>query len=459
LAGRVFAVIEDPLGIARELAQRLSGVGATLQLMDRHGELGPADGLVHLGLVAAAQPKTDAGVRALALADLARRALGSGAKWLVAALPKGGAFGAGAAGSDAVSLDGAAGLLKSVAREWPEGRVCCVHLDPSDDPARLADHLLAEILARDDRIEVAYADGVRHSVVPVRAALDCHTGPSGFGLTPDSVVLLTGGARGITARVARALAAEWAPRLILVGRTAEPVPEEDPLFSGLDDPAALRGRIIATGAVTEPAEVERTLRRLLAERQMRATFEGLRSTGAAFEYRAVDVRDAEAFGGLIDDLYDRYGRIDAAIHGAGVVEDKLLRHKSAESFRRVFDTKIQGALTLARHLRDDVRMVVLFSSIAGAFGSRGQADYAAANDALDQLAHTWNARIPGRVVSIAWGPWAGGGMVGPELEREYLRRGVGLIDPEHGVRSLLGELAFGSGAHVILMRGDPDSLG
>ena len=117
-------------------------------------------------------------------------------------------------------------------------------------------------------------------------------------------------------------------------------------------------------------------------------------------------------------------------------------------------------MALVRKLRHDVGAVVFFSSIAGAFGSRGQADYAAANDVLDKLAWALSQRIDGRVVSINWGPWADSGMVSPELQREYGRRGIGLIDPDRGVDALIDELRFGSATdvQVILSNADPAIL-
>ena len=139
------------------------------------------------------------------------------------------------------------------------------------------------------------------------------------------------------------------------------------------------------------------------------------------------------------------------IHGAGILEDKLIRHKTPESFERVFATKLDGARMLESKLRDDVKLVVLFSSISGAFGNRGQVDYAAAGDALDKLAWRLQRRIAGRVVSIDWGPWAGTGMVSADLEREYAKRNIGLIEPELGVEALLAELGGERGdAQVIL---------
>ena len=97
--------------------------------------------------------------------------------------------------------------------------------------------------------------------------------------------------------------------------------------------------------------------------------------------------------------------------------------------------------------------------MSGVFGNRGQVDYAAANDALDELATVANVSRPVRAVSLDWGPWAGTGMVSPELEREYARRGIGLIPCQDGVRALLDELAapWGPG-RVVVMRARPEAM-
>lgn len=226
------------------------------------------------------------------------------------------------------------------------------------------------------------------------------------------------------------------------------------------DARAVRQALIARGTLTTPAEIEAACARVLAEREVRSTMAALAAAGSKVAYHQLDVRDSAALEGLIVGLYARYGRLDGVIHGAGVIEDKLARDKTPDSFARVFETKVNGALAIARTVRPDIGFVVFFSSIASTFGSRGQADYAAANDFLDRLAVKLNAALEGRVLSINWGPWGATGMMSPELEREYARRGIGLIEPAAGVASFMDELFHGSvaRAQVILMRGDPGAM-
>jgi hypothetical protein len=140
-----------------------------------------------------------------------------------------------------------------------------------------------------------------------------------------------------------------------------------------------------------------------------------------------------------------------------VLDDRLLPDKTAAGFERVFATKVDAARTILRHTGDGTA-VVLFGSVSGAFGNRGQVDYAAANAALDELATGAHRARRGRAVAVDWGPWAGTGMVSAELEREYARRGIGLIDPDDGVAALLHELATAGPAQVVVMRAETAAM-
>ena len=246
--------------------------------------------------------------------------------------------------------------------------------------------------------------------------------------TSDSVVLITGGARGITAEVAALLAERARPTLVLVGRTPAPEGEEDGQTASLTEPRALRQAIIERardeGRDVTPALVEAEYRRLIAAREVRENLARLRRSGARVEYLACDVRDADAFGALIDDVYARHGRIDGVVHGAGVDRGqarprqgaRLVRARARHEGRRRADARREAAPR-------DAALPRLLRLGLGRFGNRGQADYAAASEILNKLAHELDRRWPARVVSIDWGPWLTTGMVSPALQEEFERSG------------------------------------
>ncbi len=209
--------------------------------------------------------------------------------------------------------------------------------------------------------------------------------------------------------------------------------------------AALHGRLarLAPGRPVAPGDLERAYQAHRRGREIRANLNALRAAGATVSYAQADVRDASAMGRLLADWRRQFGPIAGLIHGAGVIEDKLLRDKTPESFDRVLETKLDGALTLAR-LFDAAppRFAAFFSSVAGRFGNQGQADYAAANEALNKLAIWLDRRWRGRVVSMIWGPWSGIGMVA-DLEAHLGRRGLEMIRPSDGAPRLGDELRYG----------------
>ncbi|MFO0759249.1 MAG: SDR family NAD(P)-dependent oxidoreductase [Byssovorax sp.] len=452
---RRWAIVPDRAGVAEALGDLLAARGATARVIGSGEPLGEADGLVDLSALAAiTTEEVTASTRGLF--ERLKRAGEAGLTVVIAAVPLGAPFGP----EGALPRAGVAGLIKTAARELPLLCARAVALDPAEGAAQQAEHLLDELRIRDAHLEVARVGGARKVLIPISADR-IRNGADGTGmlLGPESVVLVTGGARGITASTAVAIGKRFGCRLELVGRTPLPDEDEDPDLAALRDLPALRKGILARGLATTPAAVESLCAKITAARALRSTLAEIAKTGATARYHAVDVRDRAAFGALIDAIYAHHGRIDGVIHGAGVLEDRLIAQKTRESFDRVFDTKVESALTLVEKIRPDLGFFVFFGSVSGAFGNKGQIDYAAANDTLDKLAYWLKERVKGRVVSLDWGPWAGAGMVSPELAREYERRGVGLIDPQQGVDAFLDELLHGGAAsQVILMSGSPEVM-
>ena len=236
----VVVIVDDGGGIAEALAERLSHGGqravvvppveaaaAAAVLDDVRGHEGPVTALVHLAALAGSAPPDLGALLALTQAlraDL-ERAAGRGGAAVLGATRLDGAFAIEAPDKDLDPLVAVIpGFLKSLAREWPEVRVKAVDLGP-DDPDVASDLLLDELLAGDGLVEVGYRHGRR--VTPRLVPAPTGQRESIPPLDGEAVVLVTGGARGITAEVAIDLARRYQPTLVLAGRTPPPAPGED----------------------------------------------------------------------------------------------------------------------------------------------------------------------------------------------------------------------------------------
>lgn len=381
--------------------------------------------------------------------------------WFVAATEMGGTFASDDSdGFFAPHHGGIGGFVKTLAIEWPHVRHKVLDFNADVSARERAELLLTEMAARDGEVEVGY-EGSRRVVLratPSRLSTDR---PSRLTLDSSSVLLVTGGARGITAEVACELAQRYRPTLVIVGRSPLPGAEESLQTSGSASPRELKAALIEQmrreGKTPAPAAVEAAYSRLLQDREMRDYLARMRSSGATVHYHQVDVRDEIAFGELMDGVYRSHGRIDGVLHGAGIIEDKLVEDKSPDSFDRVLETKAVSSLILSRKLRpDSLKFLVFFSSISGRFGNRGQIDYAAANELINKLAVYLDRRWPGRVVSINWGPWQKIGMASEEVQRQFAERNVQIIRPAAGRDALDRELRFGRKGEVeIVIGGGP----
>lgn len=382
-----------------------------------------------------------------------------GGGWFINLTSLGGRFGLDGDAVSTVSAAGTLGIAKTLSREHPNLRIKNIDIDPQLSSDLLAARLIQEVIAEDDLLEVGLTRQGRWR--PALRETECARPQRKQGMTSlprDAVILLTGGACGITGAVARALAVQGHPRLILVGRS--PLPEPESLRTSRLDKVGLRNRLIedarSRGESIVPAEMERSLQLTLKDREIRATIEACRAAGSEVEYHSLDVRDTERFGRLIDDLYERFGRIDGVVHGAGIIADKRIVDKSLDSFAQVFRTKVDAAWTLADKLRfESLSFLAFFGSVSGRLGNAGQVDYSAANEMLNKLADQLHHRWRGRIVCLNWGPWAGG-MVSDDLRQRYAAAGVGLISLEDGAAAFLSEIGHTdrAGAEVVLMAGE-----
>ena len=275
------------------------------------------------------------------------------------------------------------------------------------DPARVGASLSRVVT----RLSAGELTPLPHTVWPlaeIRSAMEVMRGARHIGknvlrmpplardsLRGDRTYLVTGGLGGIGCAVARWLAGNGAGAIVLNGR-------RDP------DTAAL--------------EVIRELR----------------ESGADVRVEVVDVTDFAA----VDDML---ARIDASpaplggvVHSVGVLSDGVIENQTWERFEKVLWPKVLGAWHLHQATSNrDLDMFVLFSSVTGVLGNSGQANHAAANAFLDQLAaHRHALGLPGQ--AIAWGAWSGIGEAEEHrerIERRLAYSGTGWITPEQGIEA------------------------
>jgi acyl transferase domain-containing protein/NAD(P)H-dependent flavin oxidoreductase YrpB (nitropropane dioxygenase family)/NAD(P)-dependent dehydrogenase (short-subunit alcohol dehydrogenase family) len=342
---------------------------------------------------------------------------------------------------------GTLGVAKTAAIEWPEVTVKCLDVDPDIDPNSLVEHAICEITSGDRATEVGFTAEGRF-VLDLKPDSGEDQNLSNLSLERNSVLLVTGGAYGITSDIVKAFASKFKPIIILTGRSRLSEPES-PETTALKNVEDLRKFLIedmrAGNPKIKPVEIERALQRILKNREISRNLSEMRLAGARVEYHSIDLRDKQAFSKLIASIYESHGRIDGVLHGAGVVDDKLIRDKQLQSFDEVFSTKVVPAMVLAENLKPEtLKFFVFFSSIAGRFGNAGQADYSAANEVINKLSGRLRVDWPHvQTVAINWGPWDGG-MVRQELRAFFAAKDIYPIGLEEGTQRCLEELQYGA---------------
>ncbi|MFD8980222.1 SDR family NAD(P)-dependent oxidoreductase [Streptomyces sp. NPDC059564] len=352
-----------------------------------------------------------------------------------------GALGLAGSGGDPIAalVGGLGGLAKSLALEESDLFCRSIDLAPELDPALAGRSVLAELTDPESNVcEIAY-DAQARRRTPWLSPEPAPLVPVPANPEPDrdDLLLVTGGARGITSWCIAGLADRSGSGFLLLGRT--PLLDAPAWAGDSTDPVVLRELLAQRmreeghdpGLPGARAALDHQSADLARQQEVRATLAELRAKGVRAEYVAADVGDAEAVQAALEP-YAR--RITGLVHGAGILADERLADKGPRNIARVLDAKLTGLLNVLTALDGTVlRHLVLFTSVSGVFGNSRQTDYALANEALNRFACAWQATHPDcRVSSLAWGPWRGG-MASPGMQELFLQHGVPLLTREEGV--------------------------
>ena len=280
------------------------------------------------------------------------------------------------------------GMVRSAQSENP-GRFTLVDLDSQLDwselPAAL-EHDEPQLALRNGEIMAPRLARVPRSRLADRP---------GLVLDPHGTVLITGGTGGVAHWIARHLVSEHGARHLLLASRSGP---------GADG-----------------------VSQLVAE---------LTQLGAEVSCVACDVSNRAQLVDLLKSIPEAHP-LCAVMHLAVVLDDGVIESLTPERLARVFAPKAQAAWhlhELTKHM--DLDAFTLFSSIASTFGNPGQGNYAAANAFVDALAASRRAQgMAG--ISLAWGPWAQGGMTAEEMGRagvaRIARAGFRALEVEEGL--------------------------
>ncbi|KUL40801.1 type I polyketide synthase [Actinoplanes awajinensis] len=305
--------------------------------------------------------------------------------------------------SGAVEAGGEPVTNPGQAQLWGLGRVAALEHPHSwggliDVTTGSADGLAALLSAPGGEDQVA----LRAGQAWVRRLRPAPAAGSG-GWRPRGTVLVTGGTGWLGGHAARWAARNGATGIVLTGRRAA------------DSPA------------------------------LRALRDELTASGAQVTVIAADLTDSDQARALVAGLPDD---VTAVVHAAGVTENTPLADLTPAGIAAVTGARVTGAVLLDELLPDLDAFLVL-TSVAGTWGTARHPGYAAADAFLDAFA-AWR-RAQGRpATSIAWSPWAGGGIAAaPAADGSLLRLGIRPLDPGRAV----AELAT---AHPALVAADVD---
>ena len=339
------------------------------------------------------------------------------------------------------------GLVKTLSHEWPEVFCRCVDVSSTFDIDKVASLVADEFLDVDTAlVEVAHDDKGRLTLIA--EVTDSYSLTAGNSIDKDSVFLVSGGAKGVTAHCVIRLATQYQSKFILLGRSIYAKSEPN-WATGLIDEADLKkaamGSMIDAGDKPTPAKINQAIKPIIANREITQTLDAITAAGGQVEYVSADVTDPKAVQSATQSVIAKFGEVTGIIHGAGVLADKFIEQKTLAEFNAVYTTKIDGLLSLLACAKEDnIKHLVLFSSAAGFYGNPGQSDYSIANEILNKTAFRFKALHPlAQVLSFNWGPWDGG-MVTEELKRMFNERGVYIIPLDAGADLMLNELAADS---------------
>ena len=354
-----------------------------------------------------------------------------------------GKLGLGKRSNTSIIGGGLLGLVKSLNLEWSPVYCRAIDIQPELDNEKIAKHVFEEM--HDANLlytEVGISEEGRQTFETSETTLQ-DTEKIKADINSEDVFLVSGGAKGVTATCVIELAKKFQPKFILIGRSS--LDFEIPAYAANEDDEAVLKRLIMTdmkekGEKPDLKIVKKTFNNIVAKKEIDSNLSQIKAAGSEVIYLKSDITNLKAAHSELNEILKNWGPITGLIHGAGRLADKHIQNKTEEDFNNVLSVKLDGLLSMLSVVNpDQLKHLVLFSSVAGFYGNIGQTDYAMANEILSKAAHLFRTNHPNTKVSaINWGAWEGG-MVSPELQKKFEEAGVKLVNHPGGAAMFINE--------------------
>ncbi len=314
----------------------------------------------------------------------------------------------------------ATALAKSVYLEREDLKTRVLDFDPQISADLIAKLTIEELQRPKDFVEVGYDHRLTRRTTVANSIEPALYDEEPIAWSKKDVILVTGGAKGITAECALALAREMGTRMALIGKTSL-------------QKSGTGGR--------EESKIFKILQRY-------------QQLGLEARYYSCDVCDREAVVRTLRQVNKDMGTITGIIHGAGKNNPRRFNRVSADDALREVAPKVIGALNLLAELGENPpKLIVGLTSIIGITGMQGNGWYAFSNEALDLILRRYASNHPDtRTLSVAYSIWRDEGM-GARMGsvRALKKKGIEAIPTEEGIRRFVHLFRHNPGTHQVLV--------
>lgn len=344
------------------------------------------------------------------------------------------------------------GFIKGLEKELRPLRCKVIDFDNNYDDSKMADIIRKELERFGQSIEIAYTYNSRKRIITIPAA---NSNNSKLDIVNQDIVLVTGGARGITYQCLEELLLKTNCSVIITGRTSMPVGTENWLKFDTQNLTKYKLEFLKSERLNNPQltpiQLTEKFNYILRARKLYKNINRLKENNFDVTYIQCDFSDENDVKLLSQKLEKEGRKVTGIINGAGLPSFGKIPHKNEEMARKVVELKANALFLLQKYFikKNNCKFLISMGSISGRFGMDGQTDYSAGADILVKLSKEICKKYPNLLVKvIGWPAWKTVGMAAQKdvVQVQEKERGLTYISIFEGRKIFIDELCSQSGS-------------